>query len=299
MIGKVLAFGLVCAGMSVGQMAAAPAVTAMGAAPATDTAAPEKAYAFEVVSMRRNISGSPDRGAPQIEPMPDGYRVKNMSLHDIVLTAFAPHIGGSVFFTSDQIKGIPEWAESERYDIDARISDADRAEWQKPEAQKVMLRAMLHAMLADRCKLAEHREVKESVVYSLELAKDGPKFKESTPDEVFPAGIKLPWGGVVIPTGDGMRMYGTTMASFATVLAERTNAGHTIQDKTGLTGKYDITLKAEAPLSASPGGQAAVSESELNAAMLAGVEALGLKLVTTKAQVEMLMIDHLERPSEN
>jgi uncharacterized protein (TIGR03435 family) len=291
--------------MAVGQTAAAPSTTIAAAptvsatTPAAVTAAPEKTYAFEVVSMRRNISSSPDRGATQFGPTPDGYRVKNMTLHDIILTAFAPQIGGSVFFTDSQIKGSPEWADSEHYDIDARVSEADRAEWQKPEAQKAMLRAMLQAMLADRCKLAVHHEVKESAVYSLELAKGGPKFKESTPDEVFPAGIKLPWGGVVIPTRDGMRMYGTTMATFATVLAERADVERSIQDKTGLTGKYDITLKAEAPLSASPGGQAVVSESELNAAMLAGVEALGLKLVTAKAQVEMLMIDHLERPSEN
>ena len=293
MIGKLLAVGLVCTGMAMGQTAPAVAATAP-----TVAGAPEKAYAFDVVSMHQNKTTARE-SLRQFGPTADGYHVKNMSLRSILITAFAPQIGGGVFYTSDQIKGIPGWADSVHYDIDARISDADRAEWQNPEKQKAMLRAMLQSMLADRCKLVVHREVRTEKVFSLELAKGGPKFKESTPDEVFPAGIKMPWGGVVVPTSDGMRMYGTTMSSFATVLAERTDSGHTIQDKTGLTGKYDITLKAEAPLNPASDGPTSGSESDWDAAMLAAVDSLGLKLVTTNASVEMLIVDHLDRPSEN
>jgi uncharacterized protein (TIGR03435 family) len=109
----------------------------------------------------------------------------------------------------------------------------------------------------------------------------------------------MPWGGVVVPTGDGMRMYGTTMASFATVLAERTDSGRTIQDKTGLTGKYDITLKAEPPLNPPPDAPTSNPESDWDAAMLASVNSLGLKLVSTNAPVELLIVDHLDRPTEN
>jgi uncharacterized protein (TIGR03435 family) len=265
---------------------------------ATPVGTPEKVYAFDVVSMHQNKTTAHE-SLQHFGPTPDGYRVQNMSLRTILMTAFAPQIGGGAFYTSDQIKGIPDWADSVHYDIEARISEADRAEWQNPERQKAMLRAMIQSMLADRCKLVVHREVSLTKVYSLELAKGGPKFHESKPDEVLPPGIKLPWGGVVVPTGDGMQMYGTTMSSFATVLAERTDSGRTIQDKTGLTGKYDITLKAEPPLNPPPDGPTSNPESDWDAAMLASVNSLGLKLVSTHAPVELLIVDHLDRPSEN
>jgi uncharacterized protein (TIGR03435 family) len=279
-----------------------PTLTAAAAAPVAPapTGAPEKTYAFDVVSMRQNKTTA-HQSLRDFGATADGYRVQNMSLRTILITAFAPKIGGGAFYTSDQIRGIPDWADSVHYDVEARISDADRAAWQNPERQKAMLRAMIQSMLEDRCKLVVHREVNVTKVYSLELAKGGPKFQESKPDEVFPSGIKLPWGGVVVPAGDGMRMYGTTMASFATVLAERTDSGRTIQDKTGLTGKYDITLKADASLNP-PSAEAASnsdSESDWDATMLAAVDSLGLKLVSTKAPVEMLIVDHLDRPSEN
>ena len=69
-----------------------------------------------------------------------------------------------------------------------------------------MLQAMLQAMLAERCKLTVHREVKEAAVYSLVVAKDGPKFKETDTTVDHPDGMKLPWGGVLVPaqTKDGI-----------------------------------------------------------------------------------------------
>ena len=149
--------------------------------------------------------------------------------------------------STDQIKGLPDWFMGERYDVDTRIADEDRAEWQKPESQKAMLQAMLQAMFAERCKLTVHREVKEVGVSSLVVAKGGPKFKETDPTVEHPNGIKLPWGGTMVmdvPKGSAtMSFYGATMASFASMMATSGNGGRPIQDKTGLAGKYDITLK--------------------------------------------------------
>jgi uncharacterized protein (TIGR03435 family) len=116
---------------------------------------------------------------PQFGPTADGYRMTNMSLALPLMTAYVPQVGGTAMYGQDQVKGLPDWFMSERYDIDARIADEDRVEWQKPESQKVMLQAMLQAMLAERCKLAVHREVKEVGVSSLVVAKGGPKFKET------------------------------------------------------------------------------------------------------------------------
>ena len=152
------------------------------------------------------------------------------------------------------------------YDIDARIADADQAEWQKPESQKVMLQAMLQAMFAERCKLTVHREVKEVAVNSLVVAKGGPKFKETDPTVEHPGGMKLPWGGVLVPTqtkdGMSMSMYGTSMASLASLLSTMGGGmgggGRTIVDNTGLKGRYDVVFKFQG------GGGGAVSYTHLD-----------------------------------
>ena len=223
MIGKVLAVGLVCAGMAMGQTATAPVASTAAVDPAASgaAAAPAKAYTFDVVSIRQNntpLRGQ--RGIPQSGPTADGYRLTNDNLLLVLLAAYVPQAGGATFYGLAQIKGIPDW--SERYDIDARISDTDRAAWQNPAEQKVMLQAMLQAMLADRCKLAVHREIKEGPVYMLVVDKGGPKFKVTDPTVEHPGGMPMPWGGVLFPggmNGDGMRMYGASMTTFASYVS--------------------------------------------------------------------------------
>jgi uncharacterized protein (TIGR03435 family) len=247
----------------------------------------------------------PQSAPPVFGPTADGYRMTNMSMGMVIMTAYVPQIGGSAFFGPNNVKGYPDWFNTERYDIDARIADEDRAEWQKPEAQKAMLHAMLQAMLVDRCKLAVHREVKEVGVSSLVVAKGGVKFKETDPSVEHPDGIKLPWGGVLVPSKDGMNLYGTTMASLASLLSTvgggMGGGGRTIQDKTGLTGKYDISMKQPAPSRPAPDEQqSGTAASDPGAAGIYSILGdLGLKLETAKGQVETLVIDHMERPSAN
>lgn len=181
-------------------------------------------------------------------------------------------------------------------DIDARIPDADRAEWQKPESQKVMLQAMLQAMFADRCKMVVHREVREVAVYSLIVAKGGPKFKEADPTVKHPGGAKLPWGGVLVPSATGLSLYGASMASFASIIS---NAGRPVEDKTGLTGEYDITMKLPAPSGLAPDEQDGPTASDPVYGIDSALSDLGLKLEPGKGQVETLVIDHIERPTLN
>ena len=296
MIVKILAVGFVFAGMAVGQTVA-PVTTATR----TKTA-PSKAYAFEVISIRQNnTSLRGQTGIPQSGPTADGYRLANDSLLLVLLAAYVPQTGGATFYGLDQIIGRPDW--SERYDIGARISDEDRTAWQNPAEQKVMLPAMLQAMLAERCKLAVHREVKEGAVISLVLAKGGPKFKETDPTVEHPAGYKLPGGAeeVMTFTKDGMsrNMYGISMASLASMLSM--SVGRPVQDKTGLTGKYDITMKEPAPSGSAQGEQqdGTAASDPGGSASYSMVNDLGLKLEPAKGQVETLVIDHMERPSEN
>jgi uncharacterized protein (TIGR03435 family) len=314
MIGKTLLAGFVCAGIAVGQTTNAPTTAApvapAAAATAAAVAAPAKTYAFEVVSIRQNISEMDGNNMQEVmgKATADGYRMVNSSLGLVINTAYVPQVGGAAFYSPGQVKGLPEWAGSERYDIDARISDEDRAEWQKPESQKLMLRSMLQAMLVERCKLAVHREIKDASVYSLVVGKSGIKFKETDPTVDPPSGTKLPWGGVVVSSidskGASMSFYGTSMASLASLLSNiLSNMGHnegTVQDKTGLTGRYDFVVKFP-PIEPRGQGdaQGAFTAPDPSLAAFTAVEALGLKLEKSKGQVETLVIDHIERPSAN
>jgi uncharacterized protein (TIGR03435 family) len=231
----------------------------------------------------------------------------NMSMGMVIMTAYVPQTAGSAFYSEAQVKGAPDWFDRERYDIEARISDEDRADWQKPEMQKVMLQAMLQAMLAERCKLVVHREVKEVAVNSLVVAKGGPKFKETDPTVEHPGGMKLPWGGVLVPTqtkdGMSMSMYGTSMASLASLLSTMGGGmgggGRTIVDKTGLTGRYDVVFKFQGGGGGEMQNQTAGAASDPGGGVYSMLGDLGLKLVSSKAAVETLVIDHMERPSEN
>ena len=296
MIGKILAVGFVCAGAAFGQTATAPAVVGAPAVansiPTSGaTPAPTKEYAFDVISIRQIKTPLTRAMVAQDGPTPDGYRSHQPMLL-LLLSAYVPQLGGAAFYNfQDQIKGLPDWLLSDGYDIDARIADEDRVEWQKPESQKVMLRAMLQALLAERCKLAVHRELKDSKVTTLVVAKGGPKFKETDPAVEHPGGQKLPFGGVMVLNKDGMHFYGASMASLASILSVMANQGP-VQDKTGLTDLYDFTFSP-------PGDDADPGISPLAAMFLSGLNNLGLKLDSEKGQVETLVIDHIERPSEN
>jgi uncharacterized protein (TIGR03435 family) len=283
-------------GITMGQAASAPAT----AATRTKTV-PSNAYAFEVVSIRRNMN---PQGTLQFGVTADGYRATNVPIFLLFNTAYTPQVGAAESYGIDQLKGLPDWI-NERYDIDARIADEDRAEWQKPESQKVMLQAMLQAMFADRCKMVVHREVKEVAVYSLVVAKGGPKFKETDPTVEHPGGQTMPFGGVLVGHGeDGMSFYDTSMASFASLLSSWANGGRPVQDKTGLTGKYDFTLKFGKTSADEQQDESAAADprgggTPLGSLVLSGLNSVGLKLDSEKGQVETLVIDHMERPSEN
>ncbi len=263
------------------------------------------AYAFEVVSIRQNISDTPGEIG---KPTADGYRTTNSLLDMVIKTAFVPQIGGAAFYSPGQVKGLPKWESTEKYDIDARISDEDRAAWQNPAEQKVMLRSMLQTMLAERFKLAVHREVKDAPVYSLVVGKSGIKFKETDPTMEHPEGMPLPWGGILDNSRDDkgsyMRLYGASMASLASLLSNIVSGmgqhEGTVQDKTGLTGRYDFVIKFPPIEPRAQGGtQGAFADPDPSLAAFTAAEALGLKLEKSRGPVETLVIDHIERPSEN
>jgi uncharacterized protein (TIGR03435 family) len=274
-------------------------VALVAASPAQSVPANGGAMAFDVVSIRENKSGG-FTFSPVMGPTADGYRVTNLPLTLPLLTAYIPTVGGATFFSKDTVLGLPDWVNSDRYDFDAKISDADRDRWQKPGEQPAMLRAMLQAALVERCKLAVHRETKEDSVMFLELAKGGPKFKATDPAAEHPGGIKLPFGGMMVPNSDGMMLYGASMTSVATLLSTMSNGGVTVVDRTGLAGSYDIVIKRpERPVADGAAGSPNMVTAADPSSSLMALDALGLKLRPGKAVVERLLIDHIERPSAN
>ena len=249
---------------------------------------------FDVVSIRQNVSQE-RRGPMNLAAGPDGFRVEQQQLMNLLLTAYTPTTGGLFL---NNIENLPDWAKNDRYDIDARISDADHAAWQDPKNQPAMLQEMLQAMLADRFKLVVHREMKEKPVYELVVAKGGAKFQETKPDEPRPAGATLPGGGVMGQGAGGVtHMYSMSMGLLAALLTSKSD--RTVLDKTGLAGRYSIDIHEPAQMAAPSAGQNGPTEDEQRPAVADALKSVGLELKPAKEQVEKLVIDHVEKPSPN
>jgi uncharacterized protein (TIGR03435 family) len=259
-----------------------------------------KPLAFEVVSIRPSASG---RQMPQFGPTADGYHAIGLPVLVTILQAELPNgAGDSAYFTNDRILGAPDWVRSDRYDIEAKVPEADLAAWHNPNAQPAMLHAMLRAMLVERFKLTLHRESKESPVYTLVVAKGGPKLKETNPDTPHPSGITMPGGSVMVPDQNGqmLNFYGASMSSLALVLSNF--AGRAVMDQTGLKGRYDFSLNRTAVMSLKmdQSGMPAPPSSDPEQSIFTTVqEQLGLKMVSGKSSVESLVLDHIERPTGN
>lgn len=257
--------------------------------------AENKHWKFAVVSIRKNNSGGPQHIGVATA---DGYQMKNLFLGYLLLTAYVPQTGGAPLYSVDQFIGMPSWltGDDEHYDVDAKVDEADLADWQNTAKQPAMLRSMLQAMLEDRLKLVVHRSTREAPVYLLVVGKNGPKFKETNPGELHPGARPMPGGGTLSREEKDDQMtvhyFGISMAQIARwVLGD---AGRPIQDKTGLTRSYDVTIVRPIPEGA---GTAEVKPVESSPAEIANQ--LGLRLEPAKGQVESLVIDHVERPTPN
>lgn len=200
----------------------------------------------------------------------------------------------------------PGWIDDEFYQLDARMPLGTTLE---------QFRVMLQHLLADRFKLACQRETKEVRGYSLVVAKNGPKLKESDLEPAPPGatppprprdlpvgadGYKIPprrMGSFVEERRDRERItfQGVTMDSFAPTLSGL--AGGPVTNATGLTGRYDFTLTLSKSGLVGPGTDATYVPPDVFGALEAQ---LGLKLEPKKTAEPRLVIDHVEKvPTEN
>jgi uncharacterized protein (TIGR03435 family) len=189
-----------------------------------------------------------------------------------------------------QLMGGPKWLDADKYTIDAK---PDSAIPRGPQAEG-QYRLMAQSLLEERFKLMVHRETKEGPIYELVVAKGGPKLKEFVET------------GAPGPRGVGMRGPHLTGADasmdvFANVLAAM--LGRSVVDKTGLKGKYEFTLDWTPDPGQGgfgPAGPPPPSDGPSGPSIYTALqEQLGLKLESAKGPVEMIVIDHAEKPDAN
>jgi uncharacterized protein (TIGR03435 family) len=261
----------------------------------TTAAPPTPVFEFEVATIKPNKSGS---GSMRTHSTPDGYTITNASVQSLIELVFG--------IQDYQILAAPEWLASEHYDVEAKMDPAVADALQKlnPEDRKPKRLLMLRALLIDRLKLKIHHETKELPVYSLVITKNGPKLQKTNRDPATPD-VPVGRGGPSVTTEEGngpvtLRVLHCASGDLASVLVPY--VGRTVIDETGLTAVYDFTLQfTPDDFSAGPSRSAGLSATELSAPSIfnAVQEQLGLKLESGKGPVDVIVIDHVERPSGN
>jgi uncharacterized protein (TIGR03435 family) len=203
--------------------------------------------------------------------------------------------GISLGAEDSRISGGPNWLHSERYDVDAKIDSSVVDELKKlsPDQRTLALQHMLRVLLADRCNLTIHRESKDLPIYTLVIAKSGTKLHEANPGET----------GSSSYAGQSIIGHARPLSSLARMLS--VSLGRPVLDKTGLPGTYDFKLvwapddsQTQAFSASAPNDRPAPqTDSNPSSIFTAIQEQLGLKLVSGKGPIEIVVIDHVERPS--
>ena len=274
--------------------------TAAAQAPSTDAnakadiAAPRR---FDAVSIRPSAPN--ERGGFGMQP--SGFFTNNVALYAAVMYAYFPPIR-SAGMSGIPITGAPDWIGKDRYDIEAKFDEQTAQAFKSAtrSQREEMLRPMLQAMLAERCKLTAHMTMVDSPVYELVVAKHGPKMKETASDEAPPEHA-IPIGDEAMmvpiyprPAKQQLTFFRTSMADLATELSGFSD--RQVVDRTGLTGRYDLALPKVLP---DPADQANGAASDPSPMAIWDLSVSGLELRSARAAQPVLVIDHIEKPSEN
>jgi uncharacterized protein (TIGR03435 family) len=209
------------------------------------------------------------------------FQTINVSLSEMMSFAYGVH--------AKQVIGAPSWAETAKFDIDAQ-PDGEGA------PSDMQWKGMLQKLIVERFKLTFHRDKKELSVYVLSVAKTGQKLTKSEGD---PNGLP----GLFFHGLGDLHVTNANMADFAGLMQEAV-LDRPVLDQTGLNGRFDFTLKWTPDDSQFSGMGAKIPPPTDSATAPPGLytaiqEQIGLKLDATKAPAEVLVIDHVEKPSEN
>lgn len=270
---------------------------------------------FEVASIRPSPGRLTKMNFPWAEgapyPQNGGYFSADTTL--LAYIWFAYKLSQAPEQTRLTLERTPKWLDSQHFAVQARAPG---------NPTKDQMRLMMQSLLAERCKLVVHFESREMQVLALTLVepgKTGPKLRrhiedppcdfQGTPSAQNPSARKaevfpLPCGRFYIDeTPDNLQRLGArnvTMQRIATSLADVGQLGHPAIDQTRLSGTFDFSIDWE-PLPNGPRPPDADEQPFLSRLPLerALKDQLGLKLVKQKAPVRFLVIDHVEKPSEN
>jgi uncharacterized protein (TIGR03435 family) len=233
--------------------------------------APAQRYEFEVASVK--LGDESNRGG--IGVLPTGrFKATDVSLRQLLRFAYDVR--------DFQISGGPDWLDSARFTIEAKAPAG--VEMPKTINDPQVDRFMVQTLLADRFKLEIHRSTREEQVYELVPGKDGAKLKVSA----ITAGQLVFDRGKIVGVGVPMRFLVNQLSQ---------QLGRMVIDRTGLTQKYEFELNWMPDFDA-PGGD--VENTPAGNSIFAAVQDdLGLKLQTTKAPTDVIVIDQVEKPTPN
>ena len=240
---------------------------------------PQRPLTFDVTSVKPNTSG--EQGGSS-KAQPGRYVGVNVTLKRVIGLAYRP---------VQEFIGGPDWINTDRFDIEGSVEGTP--------TQDQMLE-MLRSLLAERFKLAVHRETRQMPAYALTLARgDGRLGAElravppCTPPPASPASPERRCGGFAVG-GGSLKGTGVTMTQLAAELPSATE-GRYVVDRTGLIGTFDVNLTWNAD-ALSPTTTSAESAASIFAAIQ---EQLGLRLVSITTPIEVIVIDRADRPASN
>jgi len=244
--------------------------------------APDANPVFEVATIKPS---DPNRPGKAFQIRGRELLTLNTTVTDIITFIYGVH--------PRQISGGPSWMDSEKFDINAKPDGEGQ-----PNLDQY--KTMVKKLLADRFKLAFHHDKKELTVYAITVARGGPKLTKSEGNPNGPPALFFRGLGVLPARNANMEEFAGVMQG---AVLDRP-----VVDQTGLTGKFDFTLqwtpdetqfaalRGGGPPPPQPPSDTADARPDLFTAMQ---QQLGLKLESTRAPADVLVIDHVEKPSEN
>jgi uncharacterized protein (TIGR03435 family) len=195
-----------------------------------------------------------------------------------------------------QLSGASGWIATDRFDI---VAKPEHEVQRNSEEGRAVIRAMVQALLVDRFHLQAHLDSKEMPVYGLIVAKNGSKLVESDPEGKGPSlGFTGNRGGKSSVTANKV-----PMKMFAEALSNQ--LGRTVIDQTGLNSSYTFKMEYTPDFSMGMSKEGVPEKGESDALpdgpsiFTALTEQLGLKLESQKGPVEVVVIDHAEKPTDN
>lgn len=269
---------------------------------------------FEVVSIK------PDRsGMISTKYSPNRYTVTYKNAKFFIKMAYGSSASRFTFpLRDDQVEGGPGWINSKYYDVDAKIEDGMAEQFrQHPEQLWGPLRLMIRSMLADRFKLQVSHTTRELPAYALVAAKDGPKFldQKMMPGDSYPSLLtpnQPARGKPCVPKlGWACLANYMSMSDLAVLLSGLPEMSRPVMDQTGLKDTYFLKLEYEHTHRAAPmfdaqdAGKVDIANlppptEQTGPSLVQALEKqLGLKLEPTKGPVGVIVIEHIEQPTEN